>query len=365
MYLKLVNFRKDMYMISKNTKRILHTALGVFCAISIVSSDILVYAAPSSKELEKKTSELQEELDSLNGEMSSLAKELEETASQINSLTEKVEQAKLDLAAAKMNEELQYEAMKERIKFMYEGGNISLLHILFSSEDMADFLSNAEYVSTITEYDRSMLAEYQAVSEKVEEKQAALTAQQEELSTMQDTLTSQKDNLEEQISSTSGKLSKYNKQLKQARAAEKALKEAQNSQTTSTGSANTDDGSANVGATTANVDDVVLFAAILQCEAGGSGYDGMLAVATVIMNRIASSRFPDTIKGVVYQSGQFSPTWNGSLERVLSRGPSSTAYTVAKDALAGKRHSKVKDCFFFHAAWTGHSGINVGGNVFW
>lgn len=352
-------------MINKNKKRMLHTALGLFCALTIASSDILVYASPSSKELEEKTSELQGELDSLNNEMSSLAKELEETASQINSLSEKVDQAKLELAAAKMNEDLQYEAMKERIKFMYEGGSVNLLHILLTSQNMADFLSNAEYISTITEYDRNMLAEYQAVSEKVEEKQAALTKQQEELSAMQDTLTSQKNNLKQQISSTSGKLSKYNKELEKARAAEQALKDAQNNETTSTGTGNTDDGSANVGATTASVEDVVLFAAILECEAGGSSYDGMLAVATVIMNRVASSRFPNTLKGVIYQSGQFSPTWNGSLERVLSRGPSSTAYSVAKAALAGKRHSKVKNCYFFHAAWTGHYGVNVGGNVFW
>ena len=53
--------------------------------------------------------------------------------------------------------------------------------------------------------------------------------------------------------------------------------------------------------------DLVLFAAILECEAGSSGYDGLLAVATVIMNRVESPRYPNTLKGVIYQSGQFSP----------------------------------------------------------
>ena len=367
-------------MINKNKKRMLHTILALTCVVTIASSEILVYAAPSTKELEKKTSDLQGKINSLNSEMSVLVQELEETSSQVETLAAEVEQAKLNLAAAKMNEELQYEAMKDRIKFMYEGGNTNLLHILFTSTDMGDFLSNAEYVTTISEYDRNMLEEFQAVCEKVEEKQAELNKQQEELASLQKNLTSQRDALSKKISSASGELSQYESQLAKARAAEEALKRAQDEQKTSTSTdtnkntsskddakddSDEDDKNSSSSSSTANVDDVVLLAAILQCEAGGSGYDGMLAVATVIMNRVASSRFPNTIRGVIYQSGQFSPTWNGSLERVLSRGPSSTAYSVAKDALAGKRHSKVKNCYYFNAAWTGRDGINVGGNVFW
>ena len=348
-------------MVNKKKRRTLHTILGLLCVVTIASSEILVYAAPTSQELEEKTSDLQDELNSLNDEMSELVAELDATSEQISSLASEIEQAKLELASAKLSEELQYEAMKERIKFMYEGGNTSLLHILFASEDMGDFLSKAEYITTISEYDRAMLDEFQAECEKVEEKQAELDAQQEELASMQEDLTSKKDALNKKISSTSGQLDKYNKELEKARAAEEALKQAQNNEI----SGNTGDSSSGSSSTPANVNDVVLFAAILQCEAGGSGYDGMLAVATVIMNRLASSRFPNTLKGVIYQSGQFSPTWNGSLERVLSRGPSSTAYQVAKDALAGKRHSKVKNCYFFHAEWTGKQGINVGGNVYW
>ncbi len=363
-------------MVKMNKKRMLHTVLALTCVVTIASSELLVYATPSSTELEKKTSDLQGEINTLNSEMNSLVKELEATSSKVKSLASEVEQAKLDLAAARMNEELQYEAMKDRIKFMYEGGNTNLLHILFTSADMADFLSNAEYVTTISEYDRKMLAEFQEVCEKVEEKQAELNEQQEALTAMQDTLTAQKNSLSNQISSASGELTKAQKALAkakaaEAKAAEEALKKAQDEQLAgSTAGDSSDENKSDNSISTdnkvpANVDDVVLFAAILQCEAGGSGYDGMLAVATVIMNRVASSRFPNTVKGVIYQRGQFSPTWNGSLERVLSRGPSSTAYAVAKAALAGKRHKKVKNCYYFNAAWTGRDGINVGGNVFW
>lgn len=86
----------------------------------------------------------------------------------------------------------------------------------------------------------------------------------------------------------------------------------------------------------------------------------MLAVATVIMNRVASPAYPNNLHDVIYQSGQFAPTWNGSLNKVLKQGASSTAYQVAQDALAGARHSAVINCLQFRSASTGVSGVNVG-----
>lgn len=55
------------------------------------------------------------------------------------------------------------------------------------------------------------------------------------------------------------------------------------------------------------------------------------------MNRMESPAYPNTISGVVYQSGQFAPTWDGSLSRVLQSGPVSLCYQVAQEALGGAR----------------------------
>ena len=114
----------------------------------------------------------------------------------------------------------------------------------------------------------------------------------------------------------------------------------------------------------ASTTDVALLAAILYCEAG-TNYNGMLAVGTVIMNRVSSPRFPNSLRGVIFQAGQFAPTWNGALERALKNGVPNSCYKAAKAVLGGTRYSAVADCYFFHAAWTGKDGINVGGNVFW
>lgn len=391
-------------MISMKKKRTLRSALAItICTVTIASVNTPVYSAPSTDELESTTSGLKGELNDLNSQLSSLSKELDNTSSQIEDLSAKVEKSKLDLASAQLDEEAQYDSMKDRIKFMYEGGGASLVQILLTSESMGDFLNKAEYVATISQYDRKMLEELQQVRSNVEKKQNDLEQQQSKLSGLQETLTSKRDELNSKISSTSGELADYQAQLDRAKAAEEALKLAQNdevsgsvkaddqkntetsntntnnanknNQTASTNTNNTNKNNTtntntntnsptvnNGNSTPASTTDVALLAAILQCEAGG--YDGMLAVATVIMNRVASPAYPNNLRAVIYQSGQFAPTWNGSLNRVLSKGASSTAYSVAQAALGGARHSAVINCLQFRSASTGVSGINVGGNVF-
>ena len=403
-------------MISMKKKRVLRSVLATtICTVTIASVSTPVYSAPSSKELESTTSNLKGELNDLNSQLATLSKELDDTSSQIEELSAKVEKSKLDLASVQLDEEAQYDSMKDRIKFMYEGGTSSLLQILLTSENMGDFLNKAEYVATISDYDRSMLNQLQDVRKSVEKKQEELEEQQSKLSGLQKTLTSKREELNSKISSTSGELANYQAQLERAKAAEEALKIAQNNavsgslkaedkktetktDTTATASNNNNNNNNNANKTTqpaqtttnkntttttkpntttntttntgnnstsstpSSTSDVALFAAILQCEAGG--YDGMLAVATVIMNRVASPAYPNNLHDVIYQSGQFAPTWNGSLNKVLKQGASSTAYQVAQDALAGARHSAVINCLQFRSASTGVSGVNVGGNVF-
>lgn len=359
-------------MLRKKKTYLLHTATALLCTVTITFSGSLAYASPSSKDLEKKTSELQNEIDTINSNIDTLSSELENTASEIEKITSEIEKSRLDVAAAKLNEENQYAAMKERIKFMYEGGNISLLQILLSSESMSDFLNKAEYVTLISDYDREMLNEFKDICKNVEEKQQKLEQQQKELSDLEEKLHTQKDTLTSKLSTASGELDEYTAQLTRAKEAEeaaKAEKEAEEARKekaleTQKAEGNSSDNSDSSTTDISDTSTIALMAAILECEAGAT-YEGMVAVGTVIMNRVASSRFPNTIKDVIYQSGQFSPVSSGKLNRVLKRGPSSSAYEAAKAVLGGERHSKVIDCLFFNASYTGKKGILVGGNVFW
>ena len=113
-------------------------------------------------------------------------------------------------------------------------------------------------------------------------------------------------------------------------------------------------------AAAATSDSVTLLAALIQCEAGGEPYTGQVAVGAVVLNRVESSAFPNTISGVIYQSGQFGPVSNGSLARTLSTGAiSSSCYAAAQDALAGS--DPVSGATHFGC---GTSGIKIGGHYF-
>lgn len=91
---------------------------------------------------------------------------------------------------------------------------------------------------------------------------------------------------------------------------------------------------------------------IIYCEARGESYAGKKAVGIVVMNRVRSDKFPDSVKEVIYQKGQFSPVRNGSLNKALSlydkqnkagkiSGTMKTCQKAAKEALKGYTTVKV------------------------
>lgn len=103
-----------------------------------------------------------------------------------------------------------------------------------------------------------------------------------------------------------------------------------------------------------------LLAALIFCEAGNQPYEGQVAVGAVVMNRVRSGSFPDTITDVIYQSGQFTPAMTGWLDSVLaSDGYTDSAMQAAKDALAGS--NPIGDCLYFS---TGGGGYQLGDHFF-
>lgn len=107
--------------------------------------------------------------------------------------------------------------------------------------------------------------------------------------------------------------------------------------------------------------DLDLMAAIIECEAGGESYEGKIGVGAVIMNRIRSSQFPNTLSEVIYQSGQFTPASTGKLASVLSRGARQDCYDAARDVFAGA--NTIGDRLFFHAG--SGNGLTIGNQTFY
>lgn len=103
-----------------------------------------------------------------------------------------------------------------------------------------------------------------------------------------------------------------------------------------------------------------LLASIIFCEAGNQPYEGQVAVGAVVMNRVRSDAFPDTVREVIYQKGQFTPAGSGWLDRVVaSEGYTDSALQAAKDALAGQ--SPIGDCLYFDQ---GSQGKRIGAHSF-
>ena len=312
------------------------------------------------KELDTKMNDLQSQVTKLENNISSKQKSIDETA--------------VKLEEAQKTEKKQYASMKMRIKYMYENGNASLLEMLFSAKNMTDFLNKADFIENLSDYDRQALTQLQDIHQEIADQKEDLENQQASMQSLSEQLKSKQTELQAKAVATSTDLDTVNAKLKKAKeeeaarlaeearqraAAEAAAKKDNAGQVDGTGG-----GTITTDGTTVSADDLTLLAAIIQCEAHYN-YESMLAVATVIMNRVESSRFPNSISGVVYANGQFAPVWTGSLKRVLSQGPGTLSRQVAQDAINGSRLAAVSDCYFFlYAPSTSRSGVVIGDNVF-
>ena len=86
-------------------------------------------------------------------------------------------------------------------------------------------------------------------------------------------------------------------------------------------------------ASTSNTSDIQLMARAINGEARGEPYEGQVAVGAVILNRVKDSRFPNSISGVIYQSGAFTAVADGQINAPIDEG--STVYKAAQDAMNG------------------------------
>lgn len=112
------------------------------------------------------------------------------------------------------------------------------------------------------------------------------------------------------------------------------------------------------------VDDLTLMAALIYCEAGAEPYEAQLAVGAVVMNRLESSKYPNTLYGVIYQKGQFTPARNGKVARIIKqKKATASCYKAAREALAGKDNTD--GCLRFNDYNGTQQGLRYGGMVFW
>lgn len=338
-------------------------------------------------------------LSELNGQLSILASELTGLEEQLVKKEEDIRLTQEQLNQAEAEEEAQYKDMKKRIRFFYEKGDTTLLEALLASENFTDFINRAEYVQNIHEYDRKMLTQYQQVTEEISVKEeklkderkelaALVKLQQEKLSQVQVLVAQVEADIDAanlDISNTEKQLAEYEARLKEQRAYEKQLEDEkaaadakrqkeleleqekerqnqQNQQNQPSGSQNSGSQPDVPSAGGGSDSDLALLAAIIECEAGNQSYEGKLAVGSVVMNRVHSPFFPNTVLEVIYQRGQFTPVASGRFADTLSRGASSSCVQAASDVLAG---AITLDKLFFKRNTGDTEGIVIGDHVFY
>lgn len=322
--------------------------------------------------------------DSLQGQLVILNDNLEEVGENLNRLEGQIADKKEEIsdteAALQEAEETvawQYDCMKKRIKFIYERSDAAYLEMLFASEGIGDFLNKSMYVEEIAEYDQKMLEEYRQTQAEIEETKAQLEAQKEELDELKAETEAEQAKVTGMVRSTANNIAGYADQISQAEqialafeaqmkeqeaniaALQKQLAEEQAMSRLAARSARRD-----ISEVTFAEGDRELLAQLIYCEAGGEPYEGQLAVGSVVINRVLSSVYPDTVTGVIYQRKQFSPVGSGRLALALTNKKATpSCYRAADEAMSGI--TNVGNCVYFRTPIPGLTGIAIGGHIFY
>lgn len=322
--------------------------------------------------------------DSLQGQLVILNDNLEEVGENLNRLEgqiadkeEEISDTEAALQEAEETVAWQYDCMKKRIKFIYERSDAAYLEMLFASEGIGDFLNKSMYVEEIAEYDQKMLEEYRQTQAEIEETKAQLEAQKDELDKLKAETEAEQAKVTGMVQSTANNIAGYADQISQAEqvalafeaqmkeqeaniaALQKQLAEEQAMSRLAARSARRD-----ISEVTFAEGDRELLAQLIYCEAGGEPYEGQLAVGAVVINRVLSSVYPDTVTGVIYQRKQFSPVGSGRLALALTNKKATpSCYKAADEAMSGV--TNVGNCVYFRTPIPGLTGIAIGGHIFY
>lgn len=320
---------------------------------------------------------LKGQLNNLNEQLEQVGDNLNQLESQISSKQQDILQTQAALEEAQQVEQEQYELMKARIKFLYEQGESSYLELLLTSKNLGDILNRAEYISEVNLYDQQLLQEYQITCAQVAETEQQLQTQLADLGDMKVQVEAEQSKVSGLVSQTANSIAGYANEIDAAEAEaanyenliaqqnqniaalKKQLAEERRLSALAASSAKRD-----ISEVTFADGDRYLLANLIYCEAGGEPYEGKVAVGAVVINRVLSSVYPDTVTGVIYQRKQFSPVASGRLAAALAAGKATqSCYQAADEAMAGV--TNVGNCVYFRTPIEGLTGISIGGHIFY
>lgn len=336
-------------------------------------------------QLEGALSTLNTELSQVSNNLSDLETKISDKEAEIETLSGRIQEVQQELEEAIQLKDDQYEVMKKQIRFMYERSDYLYMELFFSSGSFSDFLNKNQYIEQLSAYQQKVLQSYK-------DAQAAMEAKEEELLLAMDQLEDDKAQLDDYkvqvvaeqsrvsglVSKTSNSIQATESQISQAEAEalayEQKLKEQEENITALKAKLAEEIRMAELAAQSSWRDisevsfaegDRYLLANLIYCEAGGEPYAGQVAVGSVVMNRVLSSVYPNTVTGVIYQSGQFSPVASGRLALALAEGRATgNCYKAADEVMKGT--TNVGNCVYFRTPVEGIAPkYTIGGHIFY
>ncbi|MBO5551923.1 MAG: cell wall hydrolase, partial [Lachnospiraceae bacterium] len=333
------------------------------------TQDTLNQLKDSKQAIQKSLNNLNDQLDEKTEEISDIEEQISEKEQEIVDIEKEYEDA-LEQA------DEQYKFIKARIRTIYETGSNDLYDLLFNSGSMAGFLNKAIYISRMNDYDKKMMDKLQNLMSEANAKKERLVNEDQELQALYTAKEKEVDDLEDLVDSTENSLVSYagaiSEKEREALEYEAKLVASQSTLASLKTKLAEEEELArkaeqmafrDISEVSVGAGDRDLLAAIIQCEAGGEPYAGKIAVGAVIMNRVRSGAFPNTIAGVVYQPMQFQPVRSGRLAIRLSEGANSECYKAADEVMAGANN--IGNCLFFRTVVPGIKGTIIGHHVFY
>lgn len=330
-------------------------------------------------------STLNTELTQVSNNLSELEEQIAEKEEEIEDLEKEIAQVEEELAEAIALKDEQYATMKRQIQFTYERSSNLYMELFFSSGSLSDFLNKNEYIEQLSAYQGKVLDEYKAAQAAMEQKQAELEQakkeqeqNREELGEFKVLVVAEQGRVSGLVSQTSSNLNATANQISEAEAAalayEQQLKEQEAELSALRAKLAEEIRMAELAAQSSWRDisevsfaegDRYLLANLIYCEAGAEPYSGQVAVGSVVMNRVLSSVYPDTVTGVIYQSGQFSPVASGRLALALAEGRATgSCYQAADEVMGGT--TNVSNCVYFRTPVDGiEPKYRIGGHIFY
>ncbi len=328
-------------------------------------------------DLRTEQGELMTRVTELNGQLETIGDNLQSLEQQMADKQAEIEATRIALDDAVATEEWQYECMVIRVRDMYERGDQDFIEAIFSARSLSDILTAADFFEKIESYDQRKLQEYKDNRAFIEEQKARLEAEEAELQNLVDETSAEQDKVSGIISQTRDVIGTYSGQIEEAEAAalayEAAIKakeadiatlKARLAEEMALSQAAANGVWRDISQVTFEENDRYLLANLIYCEAGGEPYEGQVAVGAVVINRLLSAKYPDTLTGVIYQRSQFSPAGSGRLAIALAQNKAtSSCYRAADEAMSGV--TNVGTCVYFRTPVEGLTGISIGHHIFY